>query len=553
MSGLYLRAGERNEGPFDPDEVRRRLSGGELPSHTMSWRPGERGWKSLAKRWPHGSLQNRLAWLVALLGLLMAFALDAALMTVPGRLFVHLPDSLQTKVFLHLFVSIGVVVSVALTAALVATRWMRAHRIPLPHALCVMLTLMATATSIALCKQTGALVDAEDRFPNALINYDESAHAIHISGMIGHRFSSDLADTLMHHGDARMVVINSTGGLLRESFRAADMLVKAHLPLRVDGICASACGLMWATVPDREMTLLSRIGLHQNRMIVDLPAELAAAVNQDLETKSTYALSSAGFTPDMLRYRAETPPNRMYWLTSADIMVAGIRARVLDAHEQPVSLSKAKWAMLTGAWGKNSLSAEIYQAIAEREPSLADVYGPRLYDAFHANNMTLFHSIDRALEAQALQQAFREAPDQAVMAWAQSRQYDMAAASQNGNVAECGLLTSTKDAELADAATRKRLNERGLSRNLALLNAMPPATAGSMAFIDIHSAAASFSTYSSRIVGQLRQQGYPADTSHWSSLQHCGYSNALLQGAEQMPLASGAMMVRYGEVGRYVH
>jgi ATP-dependent protease ClpP protease subunit len=548
MSGLYLLAGRRVEGPFDLVEVRQRFFAGEWPARTMSWCPGEKRWQSLGLRWSHGGIVGKL---VGLCSALLVFVLAAGLIELPGRLFVHLPDNLQTKVFLQLVPAIGIPASVILTGALVITRWKRAHCLPLHYALCVMLTLMAGAASIALCKQTSTLVDAENRFPNASISYDAGARAIHINGTIGRRFSNDVADALSRHADARVVIINSPGGLLTEAFKTGDMLANSRIPLRVEGVCASACGLMWAAVPMREMTVNSRIGLHQNRMVTDVPVEISAAVSRKLETKSTEVLSAAGFTPYMLRQRELTPPASVYWVTSVDIMMAGISVRVLDAQEQPISLSAAKWTVITAAWGQHSLTSQIYQAIAEREPSLAKSYGDSLYWALRANNLQMFYAEDRDLKTLAIRQAFTKVADQAVMDWAQSRQGDLAEASQSANIAECGLLSNTKDAQLADSATRKRINEHTLTRTLALLNAVPVATVGPVLPIDIHGAASDFGVYSSRIVGQLRQRGYPVDVARWDSLQRCGYSNAFLQGAEQMPLTRGAMLVRYGEVGRY--
>jgi hypothetical protein len=550
MSGLYLRTGRRVEGPLDLTEVRQRFFTGELSARTMSWQPGEKKWKSLALRWPRGGVWGTLAGSCAAL---LVIVLAAAMIALPGRLFSFLPDDLQTKAFLHAVPAIGIPISLTLTVALVLTHWRRVHRLPLHYALCVMLTVMAGAASLAFSKQTSALVDVENRLPNASVSYDQAAHAIRINGMIGHRFSSSIADALNRYGDARVVIINSPGGLLTEAFKAADMLAKSRIPLRVDGTCASACGLIWATVPAREMTVASQIGLHQNRMIGDLPIELTVVSNKQLEAKSTAALSAAGFTPEMLRIRALTPPTGVYWLTSADIMRAGSPAKVLDEQERPVSLAAAKWTAATAAWGKHSLTSQIYQAIAVHEPLLMNNYEDGLYRALRTNNMQAFYDMNRALQTLAAREAFREVPDQAVMAWAQSRQRDIALASESANVAECGLLNSTRDGALADAATRKRVNEHVLTRTLALLNAMPLATAGAIAPIDVHDAAGDFAVYSSHIVGRLRQQGYPVDVSRWGSLQRCGYSNALLQGVEQMPLTRGAMLVRYMEAARSSH
>lgn len=548
MSALYVRSGGRVEGPFDPAEVRRRLSAGELSLRTMSWKAGEKNWRSLAKRWPTGVALDHV---LAVCGPLLVLALAVLMLGIPGRLYSSLPDAWQTQGFLAGAVGVCLACAVVLTTIMVWRGWRRRHRLSLTYAMCLMLTLMGGSASVALCVRTIGVVKAEDAFASALFHYDAATQAIQIRGMIGHRFSTDLAAMLRAHGDAARVTIDSQGGLVDQAFKAAKLIKQAQLPLRVDGMCASACSLLWAAVPHREMVVSSRIGLHQNRMIGDIPVELAVGASRQLEDESTDALSSAGFTDAMQRRRAETPPAKMYWLTAVDIINAGIQAKMLDAQGRPADMAVIKWAVVASAWGRGSLSEQLYTAIGLHERTIADTYENRLYNAFQANNMTLFHYEDRLMETDAVRQAFAQATDQAVMDFAQSRERDVAAASQDANAAECGLLNNTKDAQLADTATRTRMNEHTLIRTMALINAIPVA-AGPVLPVDIRSAASDYSAYSSRIVGQLHQQGYPADVARWNSLQRCSYSNAFLQGAGQMPLARGAMIVRYGEVGRYL-
>ena len=546
MSALYLRVGGCVEGPFDPAAVRLRLSAGELSWHTMSWKAGEKSWESLAKRWRTGSLWGEV---LGIGGTLLVLALLIVVMGIPGRFYRYLPESLQTEAFLFGGVGVGLACATALTTALVFRSWKHYRRLPLLHALCLLLTLMGGAMSIALCMQTTAIVKAEDRLPNAAINYDQTTRAISVRGMIGHHFSRAMAAELRAHGDATVIVIDSPGGLLDQAFNAADMIKESRLPLRVDGMCASACGLIWAAVPNRQMTASSRIGLHQNRMLGDLPVELTAAGSQEMEDKSTAVLTAAGFTDEMLRHRAATPPGKMFWVNAVDIMTAAINAKVVDAHGQPMNLAAAKWMVIASAWGNGSPTDQLYLAIGAHEPALVDTYENRLYDALHGDNLALFRSFDRMMETQAIRQAFSQVPDLAVMEWARSRQHDLAQADQAGNKAACAILTGRASGEPVDAATRTWVNEHSVARTIALINAMPDAPVSLVAQVDVRGAADDFAVYARGIVAHLTQQGFPANAVSWNSLQHCEYSNEFLLGAEKMPLVSGANIVRYGEIG----
>jgi ATP-dependent protease ClpP protease subunit len=416
-----------------------------------------------------------------------------------------------------------------------------------------MLTVMGGMTSMGLCVQTVGLSGTEHRLANASVYYDQTAHVIRIEGLMGHRFHRDLADALSQHGDAQAVVINSPGGLLDQAFKAAAAIKQAKLPLRVDGECASACGLMWASVPQRQMTASSRIGLHQNHTISDLPTQLTVATTQRMEDESVEVLSSAGFTGDMLRHRAETPPAKMYWLDAVDIMTSGIDAKVLDASGQPVDVATAKWAVLSASWGKGSATGLLYQAIAAHEPSLVDTYEDRLYNALHSKNWPLLRYEDGLLETAALRQALTQVSDQAVMDWTRRRQLDLAEASRRGNQQACDLMTGHAGNEPIDASTRKWVTNHSIARTTLLVDAIPATAQAADAPIATRQAADDFAAYVRGLLAQVKQEGYPADSASWSSMQHCTYANRFLQGLEQMPLASGAEIIRYNEAGWHAH
>jgi hypothetical protein len=547
MSMLYLHAGGRVEGPFDPAEVRRRLSAGELTLRTMSWKAGEKRWKSLARRWPNGLTLDHI---LGACGPLLVFVLAVLMLGIPGRLYSHLPDALQTEIFIAGAVGTALACSAIVTLVLVYRNWKGRRRLSLPYALCLMLTLMTGAASVALCTRTIGMVKAENSFPNAVLHYDAASREVLVRGSIGHRFSSDLAGMLHEHADASAIVIDSPGGLVDEAFKAADTIKQAQLPLRADGICASACALMWAAVPRREMMASSRIGLHQNRLIGDVPVELTVGASRQMEEESTDALTSAGFTDEMLRRRAATPPAKMYWLNAVDIMTASIDAKVLNTQGQQTDIASAKWMVVSSAWGKGSLTEQLYQAIGQHEPAIVDTYENRLYEALRSNNIALFSYEDRTMEGDVIRQAFAQVSDQAVMDWASSRQRDLAQASEAMDQPACSMLEGAAKNASIYGATRKWVSQHALVRTIALVNAIPDTTALPAAQFAVQKAANDFATYSQGILTRLKPQGYPASSALWTMLQRCNYSNQFLLGVEQLPLADGAEIVRYGETRR---
>lgn len=546
MSSFYLRHEGQTIGPIDMAEVRRRVSAGELPLGAMSWRIGEQRWVSLARRW---SVDRGAHSVLDACAMLLVLAAWTVMLGLPGRLYPYLPDTLQTMLFLIAAVAVGTACAVTVTVRLARRQWRQRHRLSLSSAMCVTLTLVVAVISVSLCRQTLGLLLIEDKMPDATVSYDAGLHAVQLRGRIGHRFDHHLVAALRAHPDARMVTVSSPGGLVEEAFKAADIIAKARLPLRIDGECASACSLMWAAVPQREMTIESHIGLHQNRLLGDLPVQMTWRTRRDMERQSTDALISAGFTRDMLQHRAETPPGRMYWLDAVDILEAGVDAKVWDAAQKPASLPAAKWAVIAWAWGKDNPVRQFYLAVGAHEPEIAASYENRLYSALHQKQYALFVSQDRLFEAAALRQALREAPDQAVLDWARSREEDLADASQSLDDAACNVLTGRAVNGPLDTRTRERLRTHSFHRGAALIDAMA-APAGQV--FPMHGApyaAFDVASYSRSVVGKLRGQGFPADIRQWTDRQQCIYSREFLHGIQAMPPAHAAEIVRYSEMG----
>src|SRR5690348_2217908 len=92
---MYLRMDGVQSGPFSPEEVSTRYSGGELDRRTMSWCEGEARWSSLGKRWP-----TRQPKLRRVLAAGVAFAAAGTAIELPAAWIEKLPLSLQTATVL---------------------------------------------------------------------------------------------------------------------------------------------------------------------------------------------------------------------------------------------------------------------------------------------------------------------------------------------------------------------------------------------------------------------------------------------------------------------
>lgn len=183
---------------------------------------------------------------------------------------------------------------------------------------------------------------------NATVTPQLGGQALHVSGVIGPEFEPDIRRALRRHPEVRHVVVESPGGLRAQAMRAGQLLNRRGITVRVDGRCASACALLWATASSREMTAGSRIGLHRSSLDRDLP--IPAAMREQLmrhnDRGTDATLLRAGFPAHVVERGASTPPGTMAWFRADEL--AGVRFALL-APPSPGHAGPDRLAADTGA------------------------------------------------------------------------------------------------------------------------------------------------------------------------------------------------------------
>ncbi len=182
-----------------------------------------------------------------------------------------------------------------------------------------------------------ALASAPAGEENAVVAAAPEGDVLHVSGVIGSQFEPDVRDALQKHPSIRRVVVASPGGLRAQALRVGSLINRRGLTVRVEGRCASACVLLWATAQSREMTADSRIGLHGSSLDPDLP--IPEAMRRQLiernDRETDEVLRKAGFSQRVVAMGAATPPSTMTWFTPGELQVEGVPFRLLaapDAH-----------------------------------------------------------------------------------------------------------------------------------------------------------------------------------------------------------------------------
>lgn len=170
-----------------------------------------------------------------------------------------------------------------------------------------------------------AVQAATDDLDNAAVRIEADGTLV-VDGVIGPRFEPDISDALAQHPDLRRVVVRSPGGLRAQAMRVGELVNRRGLTVRVEGRCASACALLFATARSREMTADSRIGLHRSSLAADLPIpdSLRRQLIERNDRETDEVLRKGGFPPRVIRMGADTPPSTMIWFTADELRVEGL-------------------------------------------------------------------------------------------------------------------------------------------------------------------------------------------------------------------------------------
>ena len=127
--------------------------------------------------------------------------------------------------------------------------------------------------------------------------------------------------------DKAVVALISEGGNLREALEIGRAVRMKGFPTYVppNGICASACALIWLAGSPRNMTSSAQIGFHAVYVDEAGVPEISAPGNAVV---GSY-LNTLGLPEVAIRNLTSAAPNDMHWLTPSEALRFGIEINVL--------------------------------------------------------------------------------------------------------------------------------------------------------------------------------------------------------------------------------
>lgn len=157
-----------------------------------------------------------------------------------------------------------------------------------------------------------------------------SGGTLHVTGTIdvgsAERFKAEVENFREY---IKVVALDSPGGSVNDALEMGRLIREGGFATSVaDGaLCASSCPLVFAGGTERLATAKSAIGVHQiyaNVSAESLPAGLRAAGEAMSDAQKTTAaitryLTESGVDPALWLHALETPPDRLYYLSAAEL------------------------------------------------------------------------------------------------------------------------------------------------------------------------------------------------------------------------------------------
>jgi len=170
------------------------------------------------------------------------------------------------------------------------------------------------------------------------VELSDGSEVILIEGVIEDGDERQFSDIVSLTKQA-VVVLNSEGGKVLSALEIGRAIKQRALPTAVvsDGLCVSACALIWLAGIPRYVAESGKIGFH------------AAYVVQDGELKETGSgnalvgayLHEIGLSSDAILFVTSAPPEGMDWLTPKRAAEAGITyAELREEAEDPPAATK---------------------------------------------------------------------------------------------------------------------------------------------------------------------------------------------------------------------
>ncbi|WP_230079274.1 hypothetical protein [Xanthomonas oryzae] len=529
MQHLHLRDRRGYLGVWEMAQVQAEFGRGRYRADTMSWRPGETAWTSLGRRWsPRATPWLPVLGALALFGcLVLGIALPLWGFHIAGRL--PLPLAWHLSLFS---------VSLLLTATVLGIAIKRHPGYGTSRAwTSVWLLISALPLIAALLYQVVSNDRARHEDPDARMVLSADKRVLRIDGNIAANFIDDFKAVLARAPHLQRIDIRSGGGLVDDALEIAKIIRARALVVRVDDYCASACTLLWAASPERQLGLRGSIGLHQNRMLGNAPKEWRESALAQGDAQSRAMLLRAGFGPGLLFKRSHTPPSAMAWIDATELVESGVSVRILDAHGKPATPAAIAMAGALHQMGASDASWRAYLAYAAKQPDQVLQRAPSIRQALLAKDKDIAVAWLRRLYADMTAFAFGRSTDADMLRWGKdiSALWDDTVHTQDK--ARCNTLLDNGERP-QDEETRARV--RGLLADLIARTAVqaPQHT------VSVAEEQAARLRYNTLLWNALASQPGPVKWATWSQPQRCKVSAQLYQEALALPPAQAAASLR---------
>lgn len=128
--------------------------------------------------------------------------------------------------------------------------------------------------------------------------------------------------------EARMLLLSGPGGSVADAIAMAGSIARRRLTTVVDGVCVSACTILYAAGTDRIAGPQARFGFHRLRWSPQTKAAIRFGEAATREVDALYR--RAGITTAFRQKIWATPPESVWWPTSSELQQASVVFRWKD-------------------------------------------------------------------------------------------------------------------------------------------------------------------------------------------------------------------------------
>jgi hypothetical protein len=197
--------------------------------------------------------------------------------------------------------------------------------------------------------------------PSTKLEVRADGRSILLAGGINDGSAEQLEKALQMAPAVTTVVFSSEGGWIREGQMLADVIRKRGLNTYVEGYCASACTIAFLAGKERAAAPSSKIGFHASRSVGSMASRPSS--EETAQLRAIYR--SAGLPDAFIRQVADTPYERMWHPSHAELLATGVLTRR--------SMGGETAAISTAVRSKEALVAEfkkidMYALLAQQSP-----------------------------------------------------------------------------------------------------------------------------------------------------------------------------------------